>query len=67
MGERDASRLVNVPRNLRFLVCERIALRFVNAVNGGTPSLNQVAVAGAVVTPGALEKAVAGNAAAAGE
>ena len=24
-----------IPRNLRFLVCERIAKRFVNAVNGG--------------------------------
>ena len=32
MGERDASRLVNVPRTRSVLVCERIAERFVNAV-----------------------------------
>ena len=39
MGEQDAKRLVNVPRNRRFLVCERIAERFVNAVNDGILSL----------------------------
>jgi len=35
VGERDASRLVNLPRTRSVLVCERIAERFVNTVNSG--------------------------------
>ena len=43
-GERDTSRLVNVPKTRSVLVCERIAERFVNAMNreGLRPSGSRV-------------------------